>query len=214
MYVRLKVAMLAGDASVERLKTRHAENGKVCMEESTLKPYLRECLHILFVGLNPATGSSRNGHYFSVNSSFWTQLYASGLIVRRVAKAEADEIVFGTTTANHAGWSYGITDLVTTVAESNSRSIRPTNEDSASLINNIICFKPKAVVMMHSKVRHSLAKFLGKPEPEDGFVGKLLGDAIDTDFFSVPFPHGNRICSEYKINLYKQIRNYLAGYVK
>lgn len=39
---------------------------------------------ILFVGLNPAKGSSDNLHYFSINQAFWNRLYDAGLIIARV----------------------------------------------------------------------------------------------------------------------------------
>lgn len=60
------------------------------MEKSKLVPFVRENLDILFVGLNPAKGSSYNCHYFSVNQAFWNQLYDAGLITARIDKASAD----------------------------------------------------------------------------------------------------------------------------
>lgn len=82
------------------------------MKESRLKPFIHSGLDILFVGLNPARGSSQNGHYFSVNASFWNQLNEAGLITEFIDKGIADEIVFGSTCININEYQYGITDLV------------------------------------------------------------------------------------------------------
>jgi G:T/U-mismatch repair DNA glycosylase len=91
------------------------------VEQSTLVPFARENLDILLVGLNPAKGSSRNRHYFSVNQAFWNQLYDAGLITTHIDKSRADEIVFGSTHINFQGWWYGITDLITDMTESDSK---------------------------------------------------------------------------------------------
>jgi len=64
------------------------------MNKSTLIPFLRNDLDIMFVGLNPAKGSSENGHYFSVRQAFWEQLYKSGIITGNIDKLIADEYVF------------------------------------------------------------------------------------------------------------------------
>ena len=95
------------------------------MNSSTLQPFIRKNLGILFVGLNPSIGSSEKVHYFSVKQSLWNQLYQTGLIISSIDKAYADEVVFGSTKINFHGWSYGITDLVTEIAESDSRKIKP-----------------------------------------------------------------------------------------
>jgi hypothetical protein len=78
------------------------------LEKSNLVPFLREGLDILFIGLNPALGSSRNRRYFSVNQSFWSQLYSSGLITQYVDKSEADGKIFGSTEYNFNNWEYGM----------------------------------------------------------------------------------------------------------
>lgn len=179
------------------------------METSRLKPYLKSSLDILFVGLNPATGSSRNGHYFSVNSAFWNQLYESGLIIRKVHKISADDVVFGTTEVNCNGWSYGITDLVPTLAESDSRKVKPGPKHCASLIEDIVVFQPKVVILLHSQVRRALSQYLSLPEPLDGKLGRWSSEHINTEFFAIPFPHGNAISSSYKIALYEEVRLFL-----
>lgn len=103
------------------------------MEKSNLIPFLRANLDILFVGLNPAKGSSRNRHYFSVNQAFWNQLLESNLITKHIDKSIADERIFGDNKINYNNWNYGITDLITEIAESNSAKIKPQHDDLVRL---------------------------------------------------------------------------------
>lgn len=186
---------------------KRMRNGGVTVERSRLTPFLREGLDILFVGLNPATGSSRNGHYFSVNSAFWNQLFDSGLILRPVSRARADEIVFGSNAINCRGWQYGITDLVTAWSESDSSAVAPLRAECERLVREIAELSPRAVVVLHGKVRRSLARFLSKPDPKDGHAGRWL--STSSVFYFVPFPHGNAVCSEVKVGLYRQVREHL-----
>jgi hypothetical protein len=182
------------------------------MKKSNLKPFIRNNLEILFVGLNPAEGSSENKHYFSVNQSFWNQLYFSGLITKMIDKSYADEIVFGTQTINFNGWFYGITDLVVDYAESSSRKIKPTDEDCSRLKNQILLFKPKVVVIIHQKVLRKFMKFLGRdiPSSNSGYLGKLISNS-DAIFFNIAFPHGNYISSEEKIREYKKLKQFIQN---
>src|SRR5690606_13520639 len=122
------------------------------MNESKLVPYLRPNLDILFIGLNPAKGSSDKGHYFSVNQAFWNQLYKANLINQPINKNIADEIIFATNEANYNNWEFGITDLVTKYAESNSQKIKPSYQDCLKLKSDIINLKPTTAVILHSKV--------------------------------------------------------------
>ena len=175
------------------------------MEPSSLRPFLRHGLDILFAGLNPAKGSSRKGHYFSVKSAFWDQLFEAGLIAQRVNKDVADEIVFGSSEINRNGWNYGITDLVTAWAESDSTKVEPTDEDCSRLADDIRNYRPRLVVLLHSKVRNKLAAFLGVSIPRPyGALGRWLTD-VPSEFFSVPFPHGNSIPSTRKVALYREV---------
>jgi hypothetical protein len=180
------------------------------MEKSTLIPYLRKDLEILFVGLNPAKGSSDNGHYFSVNQAFWNQLFDSGLIEKSVDKLIADEIIFRTNKVNFSNWNYGITDLVTEIAESNSQKIKPTISHCKQLAENIRLYKPKTVVLLHSKVTKSLLNFLNRPIPKSnsGNIGNILSNS-DTTFFNIAFPHGNAIPSSVKIERYKELKKHI-----
>jgi G:T/U-mismatch repair DNA glycosylase len=176
------------------------------MEKSNLKPFLRNNLDILFVGLNPAKGSSDNRHYFSVNQAFWNQLYNSGLITKPVDKMVADNIIFGSNAFNLNGCNYGITDLITEIAESDSKKINPSVNDVKRLIELIDKYKPKIAVILHGKVLSNLFNYLGKTKPtsNQGFVGKILPNA-DTLFYAIAFPHGNAISSDKKIKNYRLI---------
>lgn len=185
------------------------EEGEFQVERSTLKPFLRMGLDILFVGLNPARGSSRKGHYFSVNAAFWNQLLEAGLICEPVDKNVADDIVFGSTQINRNGWNYGITDLVTSYAESDSRIIQATTEDCSRLVGDIRKYQPRVVILLHGKVLDSVGKFLRIPmKGQFGQLGRLIQDA-PSQFFSVPFPHGNAIPAAYKVQIYRRVIEFL-----
>ena len=180
------------------------------MENSNLVPFVRDNMDILFVGLNPAIGSSRNRRYFSVNQAIWNQLHDSGLIMSRVDKSVADEIVFGTTDINFRGWSYGITDLITAVAESDSRKIKPTRQDCEDLYALIKKLSPKVAILLHGKVLKHFLTFLGHsvPSANSGKIGMLIKDC-PTMFFNIAFPHGNGILSVNKIIQYQAVKTYL-----
>lgn len=174
-------------------------------------PFIRANLDILFVGLNPAETSSKKGHYFSTRPNFWNQLYEAGLITESVNMNEADEKVFGSSEINHNGWQYGVTDLVNFWAESDSSEVKPTEEHCKELLQNIRKYKPKVVILLHSKViKHFVKKHLNE-NARRGYLGKLL-DGCNTVFYNVPFPHGNSIPSSEKIELYKEIKDLLEKY--
>lgn len=180
------------------------------MEKSNLRPFLRENLDILFIGLNPARGSSLNKHYFSVNQAFWNQLFESGLINKQIDKSKADSTVFGSEIINRNNWSYGITDLVTEIAESDSSKIKPTTQDCGRLKSVIIKCKPRVGILLHSKVLDSFIPYIGHqvPQSNSGKMGKIIKDC-ETVLFNIAFPHGNTIKSIDKIKQYKEVINYL-----
>ncbi|MFZ2286789.1 MAG: uracil-DNA glycosylase family protein [Bacteroidales bacterium] len=177
------------------------------MEKSELTPFIRNNLDILFVGLNPAEGSNRNKHYFSVNQAFWNQLYYSGLINSRVDKMTADIYVFGSSQINFKGWQYGITDLVTEIAESDSSKIKPTYSDCMRLRDTIRELNPKTVVLLHGVVLKKFLNFLGYdiPKANSGRLGKLIENS-NSYFFNIAFPHGNAITSEEKVKRYMELK--------
>lgn len=180
------------------------------MEKSKLVPFLRPNLEILFIGLNPAKGSSNNGHYFSVNQAFWNQLRDSKLITKYVDKQNADDIIFGSHEANFKSWQYGITDLVNQIAESDSKKIKPTIEDCEKLKTDILKYRPKISVLLHKKVLKCFLNYLDRPIPASntGSLGQLIQDC-ETIFFNIAFPHGNSITSEAKVKQYEKIVGFL-----
>ncbi|MCH7972536.1 MAG: hypothetical protein IH949_01355 [Bacteroidetes bacterium] len=182
------------------------------MEESNLTPFIRQKLDILFVGLNPAFGSSRNKHYFSVFQSFWSQLFESGLITSNVDKSNADEIIFGSTQKNFNNWSFGITDLVTEVAENKSSKIKPTRTHVRRLLDTIKENEPIVVILLHGKVLDKVLSFLGydTPDANSGELGKILKD-YESNFFNMAFPHGNTITSVDKVKRYFEVKDYLIN---
>lgn len=182
------------------------------MQKSTLTPFLRKDLEILFVGLNPANGSSENGHYFSVNQAFWNQLYESGLITKRIDKSNADDLIFGSNRHNYKNWNYGITDLVTDVAESKSSKIKPKKTDLLKLEETIKEYTPKTVVLLHSKVLKKFINHLGYivPKSNTGKLGTLIKNN-DIIFYNIAFPHGNSITSESKIEKYIELKELLKS---
>ena len=182
------------------------------MEKSNLIPFVRENLDILFVGLNPATGSSHNRHYFSVRQSFWDQLYDASLITSRIDKSNADDVVFGSTVRNLQGWSFGITDLITTIAESDGHKIKPTRENCEELRDTIVNMKPRVAILLHGEVVKRFMRFLCRPVPpaNSGQLGKLISGCA-TMFFNIAFPHGNPLTSQSKITQYKKVRQYLIN---
>ncbi len=182
------------------------------METSKLIPFVRNNLEILFIGLNPAKGSNENGHYFSVKQSFWSQLYRSGLITEEIDKLTADEIVFGSTMVNFINWNYGITDLITGMAESDSRKINPTKEDCYRLEHQIRKFQPTSAVILHNKVLNKLLKYLSltPPEANSGNLGAII-PGIKTAFFNIAFPHGNTITDSSKIDRYIELKRHILA---
>jgi hypothetical protein len=180
------------------------------MDKSNLIPFTRQNLEILFIGLNPAKGSSDNRHYFSVNQAFWNQLNDAGLITERVNKLVADNIVFGGNDINYRGWSYGITDLITEVAESDSGKIKPTVEDCRRLEREIRKYKPRTAILLHGKVTNTFLPYFGiKPvRANHGQIGKIL-ENCHTMFYSIAFPHGNNIPTKEKVEKYRAVKNYL-----
>ena len=125
------------------------------MEKSKLIPFTRASLEILFLGLNPSNGSSVNGHYFSVWQAFWSQLFESGLITENVNKINADKIIFGGTDKNLNSWNYSVLDLITEIAECDSRKLHPTKIDCINFKTVIKKLAPKTAVTLHSKYKEN-----------------------------------------------------------
>ena len=172
-----------------------------------LKPFIGHNLEILFIALNPPKKSNDNGHYFSRFPNFWNQLFLSGLIEKEVDKKNADELIFGSNNFNYKNWNYGVTDLVPDLVETSSQKVRPTNDHVNNLKDDIYKYKPKNAIIIHSKVKKMLGISKGM---KAGYIGDILRNkGCETNFFLVPFPHHNTIKQDIKINLYKDIKDFI-----
>jgi hypothetical protein len=132
------------------------------------------------------------------------------LITKQIDKFIADDIVFGSDAINFKGWDYGVTDLITEVAESDSRKVDPTKEDCRRLEEDIRKFQPKTAVLLHGKVTRIFLPYLGiKPvRANHGQIGKIIRNC-PTMFYSIAFPHGTNIPSKEKVKKYITVKNYL-----
>lgn len=170
--------------------------------------YLKENLDVLFIALNPPVQSNSNGHYFSGSqSTFFKQLYLSGLITEDIDKAIADELVFGGNKYNYKNKNYGVIDLLSYVEETNSGNVMVKNTDILSLIEKIKKYKPKNVCIIHSRVMKSLPKII-KRNFQYGYNGKLFDD-IETELYCNYFPNGNPISTETKLSIYAELKDKL-----
>ena len=134
------------------------------------------------------------------------------MITKQIDKFKADTTVFGSSIINRNNWSYGITDLITEIAESNSSVIKPKISDCERLQNEIIKYKPKVCILLHSKVLDNFIPYLGKSVPKSNFgkMGKII-KGCDSMIFNIAFPHGNTIKSIDKVRQYKDVINYLEN---
>lgn len=129
------------------------------MNTVNLKPFIRDNMDVLFVGLNLSDISNNNKHYFSVYDSFWNQLYRSGLINSEVDKMDADIKVFGSNKINKHSWNYGIMDLKPNIADRHSNNIKLFKEDYDYLTDILLKYKPKVACIIHNKVIKSIKKY-------------------------------------------------------
>ncbi|HAW59255.1 MAG TPA: hypothetical protein DCX03_09650 [Bacteroidales bacterium] len=117
--------------------------------------------------------------------------------------------MFGSNVINFYCWDYGITDLVTEFAESDSKRIMPAESDCKRLRNTIQEFKPKVAILLHKKATRADLKYLGKPmmSANHGQIGKIIENCL-TMYFSMSFPHGNNIPSREKVKKYIEVKKY------
>lgn len=170
--------------------------------------FLRENLDVLFIALNPPVQSNNNGHYFSGKSStFFKQLYNSGLITKNLNKSTADELVFGDTKFNYKNKSFGVIDLKPKLEETNSNKVKVTKKDVLLMLERIKRFKPKNVCIIHSEVMKHFAKVTGI-NLKYGYNGKVL-DGYNIEFYCNYFPNGNNIPTETKVKIYEILKNNL-----
>lgn len=110
--------------------------------------FLRYNLDILFIALNPPMQSNNIAHYFSgKQSSFFNQLYLSGLITEDLDKTIADDLVFGGTKYNYKNKHFGVIDLIPRLEETNSSKVKAKKEDVELMIERIKKYKPRNIPM-------------------------------------------------------------------
>lgn len=170
--------------------------------------FLRDNLDVLFIALNPPVQSNNNGHYFSgKQSSFFNQLYLSGLITEDLDKTIADDLVFGDTIYNYKNKQFGVIDLISRLEETNSINVKTRTEDVELMIERINKYKPKNVCIIHSKVMKQFEKITGI-ELKIGYNGRVL-EGLDTEFYCNYFPNGNNKTTNEKVKNYYELRNRL-----
>lgn len=170
--------------------------------------YLRYNLDLLFIALNPPKQSNSNGHYFSGKQSlFFKQLFESGLITTNLNKSNADEMVFGSNKYNYYNKQFGVLDLVPSTVETNSNSVRVSNENVSLLLDRIKVYKPKNVCIIHAKVREKIEKEIDR-KISYGLNGKLINNC-ETVFYCNYFPNGNCIPTTEKLRIYQLIKENL-----
>jgi len=168
-----------------------------------LQPILHRNMDILFLALNPPSQSNSNGHFFSGDNSFWEILFLSGLLEKRVTECSiADIQVFRNSSINYKQAIYGITDLVR-LLETDSRKVKPSQEDVVRVLEIIKEYQPKVLCLMHNKVRKAF-------EQEKIISGALkygkVGHYNDTLIFMVPFPKGTNLSKVLLIEYYRDLR--------
>jgi G:T/U-mismatch repair DNA glycosylase len=182
------------------------------MMEVNLKPFIRNNLDVLFVGLNPPYQSNFNAHYFSGKQSrFFYLLYLSGLTTVNVDKSYADEKVFGDTLYNYNKSNFGVTDLMQHKVETNSSKVKATSNDVLKLCETVIKHSPKFICIIHSKVKYAFDRF-----PNQHIIGSLsygnCGNVLNncsSTFFLNYFPNGNNIPDEPKLKIFGELKSLL-----
>ena len=187
-------------------------SASIMKKKVNLKPFVRKNLDILFIALNPPEISNKKGHYFSVKQSLWNQLYESGLISEMVDKEIADEQVFGSNKLNYNSWQYGVIDLAPDIIETVGAKVKPTDDHVKKLIENICYYKPKIALIIQNRVRDKICK--ENIPMNTGLIGRILEEdyGCNTEFFLIPFPHGNSIKDKVKVDLYKKIKIFLKNH--
>ena len=139
-------------------------------------------------------------------------MFSSGLITEKIDKMKADKLVFGSNKLNFSRWNYGITDLITEIAESDSSKIKPSDYDSERLKCVIVKYNPKVVILMHGKVIKSFLSYLdiSIPKSNSGKMGYLI-DGCSSVFYNIAFPHGNTISSKSKIVKYNEVKEFIIN---
>ncbi len=163
----------------------------------------------MFVPLNPPYAVQRQWPlFFRSQLPLFRLLYLSGLISTDLAKATADDVVFGSTQVNYKQCAFGVLDLVD-VVETDSRKVRPTPQHVDLLLAQIHKFGPRFVCVIHSKVRNALNKRKEFVDRLDyGICGALLPGSQSV-FVLNYFPNGNNVRDEKKLEIFRALRGEL-----
>ena len=133
-------------------------------------------------------------------------------LIEKHEKENADELVFDSNNINFNYWNYGITDLITEIAESDSTKIKPTDEHCKRLKSTIIKYNPKTVILLHMDAIKSFSSYLEMTSPpsNSGRMGLLI-DGCTSVFYNIAFPHGNSITHDEKISRYKEVKKFITN---
>lgn len=146
----------------------------------TLSDYLREGLHIVFVGLNPSRYSVEAGHYFAnPRNRFWPALNRSSLVGREMTSQDD---------ANLLSCGIGFTDVVK----------RPTPQASGlraadfrrwapELKDKLLLYKP-LIACFHGVTAYSAYLKYAEGINEKVGLGRQQHVVGDTHVFVVPNP--------------------------
>lgn len=179
----------------------------------TYNKFLKPNLDVLFVALNPAKESNKNGHYFSGSRSlFYRRWYEAGLLTEDVHSrrtVDSDDVVFGTTAINYKDKSFGVIDIVKDIAESKGSSVKISDEAYAEFIMDLRENNPKNIVIIMSFVKEKInrkekIKLVYGP---NGQALKHLG--INANVFCFPFPNGSSFSASQIIDYYSQLKDVL-----
>lgn len=180
------------------------------MNAVLLQPFLAPGLDVLFLALNPPVQSNTNGHCFSGNQSrFYDLLFKSGLIIQAVPKSRAGEIVFGGTSINYNGSTFGVIDLIGDLVQTHSGKVRVSREHVQQAAANIQRVEPRFVCVIHSKVRDALNRYAGLTRALDyGVCGRILPNC-DSQFVLNYFPNGNAASDAAKLEIFRTLKKAL-----
>jgi hypothetical protein len=161
-------------------------------------------MDILFVALNPAEISEKNGKYFSRNRSFWNLLKNAELITEYIDDPKkGEDLVFDGTDINYNRATFGVTDLRRELVKTDSKQVSVEREHVNRILHILDIKRVKVACLMHGKVAEAFANAGVIPNHSGyGEVSKYR----DTMIFNMPF-HNASILN--KPSLYRMIKNYL-----
>jgi len=172
------------------------------MPQSNLNEILHPKMDILFLGLNPPRNSNTNGKYFSNNLSFWNLLHRSGLIAESILnKLDGQDLVFRNQQINYKNASYGVTDLVHDIVETNSTKVKIAGSQIKRITDILDNYDCRILCLMHSRVAKKFKQSgLIDNEKSYGEVGRYKSTMV----FNVPFHCASIANKEYYYQILKR----------